>query len=454
MPTSSGARALAATAAVAATLLLPAPAQAAPLTRAPLSRAAQAGTIGVVDVTPDGSPGDGGIGGSDISDDGRYIAFASTSGDLVPGDGNGQTTDIFVRDTRTGTTTLVSGGLDGQPANDYAEYAASISGNGRYVVFTSSASNLVPGDTNNQRDVFVHDVQAGTTTRASVFAGDREIPGISDSPTVSDNGRYVAFLVNPFSSVMDDQGVWIGGQTAFVHDLKTGRTTRVSVQADGGTDLDVFQVAIAGNGTRVAFSGSGDWIGDGGTDTGVFVRDLSSGTTVRANVPAPGEALRDGTNPSINRDGTKVSWESFYPYVPADTNSATDVYVRDLSAGTTTLVSANRKGTGAGDLYSSAGRLAASGRYVAFYSSASDLVAHDVNGNVSDVFVRDVTTGRTVAASSSAAGTTGNNDSFDGAVSADGSRVVFRSSATDLGADAGDGYQHLFVRCLRDCVTG
>ena len=437
MPTSWIVRTSAAVAGVAALLLTPVPAH-----------ATRAGTVAVVDVAPDGTPGNGVIGGSDISDDGRYVAFASTSDNLVPGDVNA-VTDIFLRDTRTGTTRLVSGGVAGQPADDGAEFGAAISGNGRYVVFTSYASNLVSGDTNNERDIFVYDSRTGVTTRASVFAGDRQISGASIGATISDDGRYVAFVVVAFTGT-DDQGIPLYGQAAFVHDMRTGTTTRVSRQADGGTNLSVFQTAISGNGKRVVFSGFGDWIGDGGIGTGIFVHDLSSGATVRANRPATGDALPDATNPGISRDGTKVSWESYDPYVPADTNDTGDIYVRDLLAGTTTLVTANRTATGAGNGYSSSGRLAAGGRYVAFYSSASDLVAHDANGR-SDVFVRDLATGRTTAVSTTATGTTGNGDSFDATASANGSRVVFVSAATDLGADPRDGHRHLFVRCLRNC---
>jgi hypothetical protein len=425
-------------AAGAATLLLAVPAQAAAV--APIS---------LVDVASDGTPGNGGVGDADISDDGRFVAFASTSDNLAPGSVS-DSIGVFVRDTEAGTTTLVSGGLNGQPANDRAEYVAAISGTGRYVAFTSYASNLVAGDTNNERDVFVHDRQTGVTTRASVFAGGREIQGISSGATISDNGRFVSFIVTAFSG-QDDEGRPLYGQVAYLRDLRADRTTRISVQADGGANLSVFQAAISGNGQRVVFSGSGDWIGDGGVSTGIFVRELSSGITVRANVPATGDALPDGTNPSISRDGTKVTWDSYDPYVAADTNATTDVYVRDLITDTTTLVSANRRGTNAGDSYSSSGRLAAGGRYVTFYSSATDLVARDVNGFVSDVFVRDLTTGRTVAASTTPTGTTADSDSFHGVVSANGSRVVFQSAATDLGVDPGDGLRHLYARCLRNC---
>ncbi|MFJ2086265.1 hypothetical protein ACIOBK_27305 [Micromonospora chokoriensis] len=432
-------RALVAVTAVTALLVTPVPAV-----------AAEAGALALVDAAPDGTPGNGGVGGSDISDDGRYVAFASTSDNLVPGDTN-DNTDIFVRDTQSGTTTLVSGGLNGQPANDGATYTAAISGNGRYVAFTSYASNLVPGDTNNERDVFVHDRQTGSTTLVSAFAGGRQIRGSSSGATISDNGRYTAFIVTSYSGDLDDQGRWLYGQVAYLHDSLLGRTTRVSLQADGGTDLTAYEAVISGSGRRVVFSGSGDWIGDGGTTTGIFVHDLSSGATVRANLPTTEGEFPGGANPSISKDGTKVSWESYEPYVPADTNAAGDVYVRDLIADTTVLVSASRGNAGAGNNYSTSGKLAAGGRYVSFYSYASDLAPRDGNGLSSDVFVRDLNTGRTTAVSTTAAGATGNGESFDGVTSANGSRIIFRSRATDLGVDPGDGHEHLFVRCLRNC---
>ncbi|MET8045461.1 hypothetical protein ABZU25_31910 [Micromonospora sp. NPDC005215] len=412
--------------------------------------AAEPGAIALVDAAPDGTPGNGGVGGSDVSDDARYVAFASTSDNLVPGDTN-DNTDIFVRDTETGTTTLVSAGVNGQPANDGATYTATISGNGRYVAFTSYASNLVPGDTNNERDVFVHDRQSGSTTLVSAFAGGRQIRGSSSGATISDNGRYTAFIVTSYSGDLDDQGRWLYGQVAYLHDSQLGKTTRVSPQPDGRTDLTAYEVAISGSGRRVAFSGSGDWAGDGGTTSGIFVYDLASGATVRASRSAIGGELRGGVNPSISRDGTKVSWESSEPLVAADTNAMGDVYVRDLIADTTVLVSASRGGTGAGNSHSSSGRLAAGGRYVSFSSSASDLAPRDGNGIASDVFVRDLNTGRTTAVSTTAAGATGNGESFDAIPSANGSRVVFSSHAADLGVDPGDGHEHLFMRCLRNC---
>ncbi|MFI1989045.1 hypothetical protein [Actinoplanes sp. NPDC020271] len=414
------------------------------LTSAPAAAAGSGSTI-QVDVASDGTPANAAAFFADISADGRYVAFASNASNLVPGDVN-NVTDVFVRDTVGGTTTLVSGAPNGQPGLGAADTQVAISGNGRYVAFSSLAPNLVTGDTNNRLDVFVRDRQTGVTTRVSVFAGDRQIPATSVTPTISDNGRYVTFVTGPPAGT-DDEGLPINSSTAFVHDRQTGRTTRASRQANGGTNLEVLNAAISGNGKRVVFRGLGDWIGDGATNSGIFVHDLASRVTVRADVPAGGGAAI----PSISRDGTRVGLVTGDPYVPADTNGTVDVYVRDLITDTTTLVSFNQSGTGAGNDISSESEISGDGRHVVFTSIATDLVAGDVNGPARDVFLRDLNTGRTTAISVTPAGTTSNGDSSGTVASANGSRVVFRSTATDLGVGPGGGGQHLYRRCLRNC---
>ena len=278
-------------------------------------------TITLVNVATDGTPGNGAVGDAALSANARYVAFASGSTNLVPGDTN-QATDIFVRDTVAGTTTLVSGGPDGEPANDFAGYYASISANGRYVAFTSSATNLVPDDLNGWRDIFVRDMRTGTTTRASVFTGGEEIAGPSDGATISADGRYVAFTAFA-ANIPGPDGTRFAGQDAFVHDMVSGATTRVSVPVAGSPAQSTFQAAISADGRFVAFSATGGMTGDGG-GSGIFVRDLNAGTTVRASVPSTGDTFPDATNPSISADGTRVAFESYDPYVPADTNGTSE----------------------------------------------------------------------------------------------------------------------------------
>ncbi|GAA2577486.1 hypothetical protein GCM10010435_62060 [Winogradskya consettensis] len=135
----------------------------------------------------------------------------------------------------------------------------------------------MPGDTNNDRDVFVRDLETGTTTRASVFAGDRQIPGISDGGTISDDGQYVAFVVSAFTG-RDDEGNWLYGQQAYVRDLLND-TTRLATPADDDFGNTVYEAEISGSGDHIAFTASGDYAGDGsGLGSGI---DLTSGTTTR-----------------------------------------------------------------------------------------------------------------------------------------------------------------------------
>ncbi|MGZ4664922.1 MAG: TolB family protein, partial [Frankiaceae bacterium] len=134
---------------------------------------------------------DGRYAGAVVSANGRYVAFISGAANLVPGDTNTES-DVFVRDRRAGTTTRVSVSNTGAQANGYS-YEVAVSANGRYVAFDSNATNLVPGDTNDAQDVFVRDRRAGTTTRVSVSNSGAQGNGGSGDPAVSANGRYVAF---------------------------------------------------------------------------------------------------------------------------------------------------------------------------------------------------------------------------------------------------------------------
>ena len=412
------------------------------LTPTATQAAARTGNITQVDVAAGGAPGDGYVGELDISNDGRYAAFTSSSSNLVPGDTNG-TYDVFVRDLRTGRTTLASGGIDGQPADGYAEDTV-ISGNGRYVAFTSFASNLVADDTNGERDVFVHDLRTGVTSRASVATGNVQLDGFQSGPSISDDGRYVTFIETDY---LHGQG-----QEAFLHDRRTGVTTQITAPTGGApAQAAVFEAALSGNGERMAFSATGDYTGDGGSASAVYLSDLTTGATTRISPQSIGTDLVDARSPAIDRNGTKVLYASSAALDPSDTNAGSDLYLRDLTAGTTVLVSANRAGSGAGNGETYEGTLSADGRYAGFYSLASDLVVPDTNGEVNDVFLRDLRRSRTTLVTGSASGDSGNGLSWGGIPSGDGSHVLFTSAATNLGVDPGDGRAHLFVRCPRRC---
>ncbi len=144
-----------------------------------------------ISIASDGAQGNGDSDYSAVSDDGRYVAFDSFASNLVPGDST-PGRDIFVHDRQTGEITLVSINSDSVQANDESYFPA-ISGDGRYVVFTSFATNLVSGDTNGKRDIFLHDRQIGATERVSVASDGTQGNNFSSDPAVSNDGRYVVF---------------------------------------------------------------------------------------------------------------------------------------------------------------------------------------------------------------------------------------------------------------------
>jgi Tol biopolymer transport system component len=181
-----------------------------------------------------------------LSADGRFVAFDSEADNLVSGDTNG-TTDIFVRDRKTGTTTRVSLGPHGAQANG-GSGDSSLSADGRYVAFDSGASNLVPGDTNEVHDVFVRDRKTGKTARVSVGPRGAQANNVSFDPSISADGRFVVFYSNASNLVPGDTNdTW----DVFVHDRKTGRTTRASLF---GQSTITFRPAISADGRYVAFS--------------------------------------------------------------------------------------------------------------------------------------------------------------------------------------------------------
>src|SRR6266508_1421320 len=225
-----------------------------------------------------------------ISADGRYAAFASSASTLVAGDTNG-VRDVFVRDAVSGSTSRVSlggSGAQGNKASGSGGEAPSLSEDGRYVAFSSSASNLVVGDTNRALDVFVRDRQAGTTARVSVATGGGEGSGTSSSPSISADGRYVAFFSYASNLVSGDTN---NTTDVFVHDRQTGTTTRVSVATGGGEGNGASSSSSASaDGRYVAFGSHASNLVDGDTNNNgdVFVHDRQTGTTTRLSVATGG----------------------------------------------------------------------------------------------------------------------------------------------------------------------
>jgi Tol biopolymer transport system component len=383
-----------------------------------------------------------------ISADGRFVAFESGASTLVAGDTNGFY-DVFVHDRQLGTTERVSVATGGVQGNGHSANA-SISAEGRFVAFESYATNLVVGDTNGTGDVFVHDRQSGTTERVSVATNAVEGNHMSFMPSISADGRFVAFSSAASTLVTGDTN---GLEDVFVRDRQLGTTERVSVATggvQGNSSVAVFYSvggSITGDGRFVAFTTTAFNLvaGDTNHEWDVFVHDRQAGTTERVSVATNGaQGNSHSGSPSISADGRfVVFYSNASNFFAGDTNGEYDVFVHDRQLGTTECMSVAIGGA-PGNFISTVPSISADGRFVAFYSLATNLVAGDTNGR-HDVFVRDRQLGTTARVSVSTSGAQGNNGSDDNAISANGRFVAFASGASNL--VAGDtGSWDIFVR--------
>jgi Tol biopolymer transport system component len=399
-----------------------------------------------VSVKSDGKQANGSSSDSSISANGRYVAFDSVASNLVAKDTNG-TVDVFVRDRSTGKTKRVSVRSDGKQGKGYS-YSPSISANGRYVAFVSGAKNLVARDTNGTEDIFVHDRVTKKTTRVSVKSNGKEANGgNSFDPSISADGRVVAFESDASNLVARDTN---GRDDVFVHDRVTKKTTRVSVKSNGkqGTGGNSFSPSISADGRYVAFTSFAPNLVAKDTNgrLDVFVHDRVTKKTTRVSVTSDGaEGTGESLRPSISANGRYVAFPSYASdLVAGDEKGFVDVFVRDRVAKKTTRVSVRSDGAeGTGESYEPS--ISADGRHVAFMSYATNLVAGDTN-EAGDVFVHDRVTGKTSRVSVTSDGTEGNggNSSF-ASISANGRFVAFMSQA-DLVAEDTNEVGDIFVR--------
>ena len=357
---------------------------------------------------------------------------------------------LFLPSLAAQTTTRVSLGPGGIQA-DGASRTPVLTPDARYVAFESTATNLVAGDTNGMTDVFVRDLVLGTNVRVSVDSAGVQANGASVNARISADGRYVAFESEATNLVAGDTNL---SADVFVRDLLAGTTTRVDVSSGGvQANSDARMCSISADGRFVCFSSVASTLvsGDSNAVRDVFVRDLLTGQTVRASLSSGGlQANGHCHGGSLSADGRFVAFYSGATnLVGSDTNGIlADVFLRDLVAGTTALVSSDVSGV-QGNGPSLLPRLSPDGRYLAYESSATNLVGGDTNGRM-DVFVRDLQTGATRRSSVSSAGVEANNDSDADSISADGRFVSFTSSASNLG-NGSSGGPNCFVF---DRVTG
>ena len=393
-----------------------------------------------------------------VSGDGRYIAFTSAANNLS-GEDTDAIYDVFVRDGQTNVLTLASRatGAAGAGGTDNST-DTSLSADGRYAAFTSSADNLSAEDNNLYGNVFVRDLQANTTTlvsRATGAAG----TGANDTAydaDISADGRYVVFISNADNLSAEDNNNYIN---VFVRDLQANTTTLVSRAAGAtgtGADDSSYNPSIATGGRYVAFQTNADNLSteDNNTYTNVLVRDLQANTVTlvtRASGAAGAAANAGGYTPSISDNGRRVSFTSDADNLsPDDDNAYQGIFVRDLTANTTTLASRAGGANGAGaNAASDDSHISGDGRRVTFVTGANNLSGED-NNAYDNIFIRDLATA-TLTYASRAAGARGvaaDDHSEAPALSATGRYVAFSSTANDLSDDDDNAYYNVFLRDL------
>lgn len=399
----------------------------------------------------EGEQGNGDSMTPSISDDGRFVAFLSTASNLVNGDSNGYA-DVFVHDRQTEMTERVSLSSTGEQSNSDIN-ALAISGNGRFVAFVTGATNLAPGDTNGSRDVFVRDRQTGVTERISVSSNGEQANGASNALSISAEGRFVAFSSSSTNLVSGDTN---GAQDIFVRDRQAGTTERVSISSAGAQANNASDFpSLSADGRFVAFvSGSSTLVtGDTNGQQDIFVRDRETGQTERLSVSSAGTQSFSGSfKPSISANGRLVTFYSNSSnLVDGDTNGTIDIFVRDREMGLTERVSVSTAGVQSNGNNNSPS-ISYDGRYVGFTSTATNLVGGDTNGT-DDIFLRDRQTEVTEKVSVSSTGAQGNAWSNRPTISANGDFVAFDSFANNLVAGDTNGHGDVFVRDLQTGTT-
>ena len=463
----------------------------------------QTGNTERISVGSDGSQANSDSRSASISSDGRFVAFSSFANNLVPGDTN-DCVDLFLRDRLTGRTERISVDAYGNQANGNSQPGA-ITPDARYVVFTSQASNLVVGDTNEATDIFVRDLANGTTERVSLSNEETQGMDASRAAAISDDGRYVSFESASSNLVANDTN---GYPDIFVRDRLTGTTARVSVASSGAQgNLFSQDSAISSDGRFVAFTSNADNLvpGDTNGQQDIFVRDRALGVTERVNLTNSGTqgtgsaaGFSGAFYPSISSDGRYVSFLTAANLVPEDSDAGFDTYLRDRIAHATERLSMvgeqptnpilplgkssiNADGryvaihsndrlfvwdrqtaalqpipkgnsrSGGGVTTPVGKNLSGDGRYAVFQSDAN--LAAGYSDGLTDVFLRDTQTGTTELVSKAADGRGANFHSYYPSIGASGRYVVFTSTASNLVDPGGIGTDFISRIYLRDRET-
>jgi parallel beta-helix repeat protein len=418
--------------------------------------AATNGTTTIISVTDNGTQADGSSTTVSMSNDSRYIAFASNANNLVPNDTNG-VSDIFVKDTLTNTIKRISVSSNGTQSNGASTYP-SISGNGEYVTYRSTATNLVanvqfgnPSTTN----VYLYNMLTGDTTLISedstgtMEGNGNSYTGVGSS--ISDNGRYVVFYSSASNLVTGDTN---GYQDTFIRDTVLNTTTRIMGINDTQLNAGGEDCAISGNGQYVAFiSSASNLVSTPISYNGVnywnlFLYNLSNGSIQLITNGINGTAANSNTMiTDIDDDGSSIVYYSVASnLVPNDTNNAGDVFLYNTKTNTTTLISNGINGPSNGQSWFPA--ISKDGHYIAYSSMATNLIANDTNTEW-NYYLYNTETKTNSLISAGLDGNPGLGGSFTlekPAISNDGQYIAFVSAETNLVNNDTNGVADVFLK--------
>lgn len=378
-----------------------------------------------------------------LSADGRFVVFQSDASNLDVGDFNG-VQDIYRHELATGRTELVSRALNGNAGSGIA-VQPDISGDGRFVVWSTNAGNLVGGDTNGTWDVFLRDMVAQTTTRLSLDHLGNQTTARSDSPRITPDGRFVVFESDQDLVPADTNGL----KDVYRLDRQTGALVLVSVTAAGVQgDGWSYHGALSADGQRVVFTSGATTLvpGDTNNQVDMFLKDLATGALMRVNVSSAGaQANNESTWPSISGDGAVITYCSAASnLVPGDSNQNWDVFAYVVATGATTRLNVQPNGAQANSYVRSPTGLSHDGNLVIFASLSTNLVAGDVNGK-QDIFLRDRAAGTTRRVSLDLQGGEVDGDCFVPHLTPSGHVLTYTSDATDIVAGDVNGRRDIFA---------
>jgi len=365
---------------------------------------------------------------------GKYVVFESTASNLISG-GN-TTSDVYRKDTSANTVVLISADTAGGVANGPSSDAAISATDGRYVSFQSTATDLITGG-NATSDIYRRDTTAGSTILISKDTAGGAADGASSNPSTSTDGRYVVFESAATDLVTSDSN---GVNDIFKRDATNSTTTLISsssasVAGDGASSNAAIS---ATDGRYIAFESAATNLvaSDSNARKDIFLKDTTTNQTTRVSTATSGTEATGGTagstNASISANGRYIAFQSDETnLVSSDTNGNTDIFVKDTQTNTTTRVSTTASSAQSTGGNSSKPVMSSDSRFVAFTSSATNLVSSDTNG-VADIFIKDTQDGTITRLSTSTAGAQANGASDNAAIASNGKYAAYDSAATNL----------------------